>query len=114
MRTIALLAGAALALGLVLSPSADARSVDARIWVSLGDVVFMAGVPHHRHHRQPLQVVSGRHGPRYYYHAAAPHYSYPAPVRAHGHRNHHYDARYYAPPPPRPPRPGYHRYRPGY
>ncbi len=116
MRMIAFLASAALALGLATSPSANAH--DARIWVSLGDVTFSAGLPYHRQHHYPLYREQGRHGPRYYYYAAPvrpmPHYR-PGPPYGPGY-GYYYDARYYqpAPPPPPRPRPGYHRHRPGY
>jgi hypothetical protein len=113
MRTLSLLAGAALALGLSLGTPAQAHGSDARIWVSFGDVAFSAGRPYHRHHHHPLKVTRGRHGPRYYY-DPAPAYTYdPAPpphsYPAHGYRV----PTYYRYPPP-PPRPGYSRHRPGY
>lgn len=113
MRTTALLAGAALALGLALTPSVHAHGTDARIWVSLGDVVFTAGVPYHRYSHQPLFIEAGRHGPRYYHYGPSSRHFRPGPVRGHV-RGYAYDARYYLPPPPPPRRAGYHRHRPGY
>ena len=121
MRILSLLASALLlVLGLSLAPSAKAHGPDTRIWVSIGDVVFSAGHPYHRHLHHPLHVVHGGPAPRYYYRAPPPprphHYRHRAPVKvyapgvypryyAHGH--HHR-------PPPPPPRPGYPRHRPGY
>ncbi len=113
MRTLSLLAGAALALGLSFGAPAQAHGSDARIWVSIGDVSFSAGRPYHRHHRHPLHVVRGAHGPRYYYVPAPTYVYHPThPRPAYGYRGPaHY---HYPPPPPPPPRPGYYRHRPGY
>ena len=127
MRTLPLLlAGLALGLGLATVSPAHAHGSDARIWVSLGDVVFSAGHPYHRHLHHPLHVVRVGTGPRYYYHPAPrPIRHYPAP-RHYGH-GHGYGYSY-APAPylhrpghgsihrpyRQPPRPGYPRQRPGY
>lgn len=119
MRTLSLLAGTALALGLCFGAPAQARGNDVRVFVSFGDVMFSAGRPYHRHHHYPLHVVHASHGPRYYY--VAP----PPPPRPRHHHRHHYPvpayvhhygySHYYRPaPPPPPPRPGYYRHRPGY
>jgi hypothetical protein len=74
----------------VVTPK-EAAASDIRVFVDLGDIVFMSGRPYHRHSRAPLYVVHERWGPRYYYHRPAPVYYAPRPV-------------YYAPPPP----PRYH------
>lgn len=125
MRSIPLLAGAALALGLCFGASTRAHASDVRVFVSLGDVMFSAGQPYHRHHHYPLHVVHSAYGPRYFYDAPPP----PRHVRGHGHgyRQYRHSHRHpvvvyhqphgyhYRPAPPPPPRPGYHRhYRPGY
>ena len=120
---VSLLAGAALALGLCFGASTQAHASDVRVFVSLGDVMFSAGRPYHRHHHHPLHVVHAAYGPQYYYVAPPPP---PRPYHHHNHHrrhNHHYSASahhhahgyHYRPaPPPPPPRPGYHRHRPGY
>ena len=114
MRTMSLLAGTVLALGLAFAAPANAHnrhSSQARVWVSLGDVVFSAGVPYHRQYRQPLFAESGRHGPRYYYYG--PHQSYRGPV--HGYvPGYYYEQSYYGPAPLPPRRRGYSRHRHGY
>ena len=69
----------------VVTPK-EAAASDIRVFVDLGDIVFMSGRPYHRHSRAPLYVVHERWGPRYYYHRPAPVYYAPRPV-------------YYAPPP---------------
>ena len=117
MRTLPLLAGAVLALGMFSAVPARAHGGDARIWVSFGDVAFSAGRPYHRLHHYPLQVVHDVGGPHYFYYGApAPVYYVPRPVVIHGHGpgRHHGGPRHYRPAPPPPPRPGYHRHRPGY
>ncbi len=78
----------------VVAPK-EAAASDIRVFVDLGDIVFSAGRPYHRHSHAPLYVVHERWGPRYYYHRPAPvyyprrpaYYAPPRPV-------------YYAPPPP--------------
>lgn len=117
MRLAFLLTAAALALGLAFAAPANAHqhhrhhSSQARVWVSLGDVVFSAGMPYHRQYRQPLFTQPGRHGPRYYYwgphaaHHGAGHGYAPA---------YYYDHNYYTPAPPPPRRRGYNRHRRGY
>ena len=85
MRILSLLASALLlVLGLSLAPTAKAHGPDTRIWVSIGDVVFSAGHPYHRHLHHPLHVVHGGPAPRYYYRAPPPprphHYRHRAPV----------------------------------
>lgn len=114
MRVLSLLAGAALALGLACVTPAKAHGSDARVWVSIGDVSFSAGRPYHRHHHHPLQVIHGRHGPRYYYIPAPAYAYYPPHVHPHAPYGYRVHLHYAYPPPPPPPRPGYPRYRPGY
>ena len=116
MRSIPLLAGAALALGLCFGAPARAHGSDLRVFVSFGDVMFSAGRPYHRHQHYPLHVVHAAHGPQYYYMAPPP----PPPPPRHYYRHHrpapvygHHHGYHYRPASP-PPRPGYHRHRPGY
>lgn len=86
-------------LGLSTFPASQAQASDVRIFVDLGDILFSAGRPYHRHTREPLHVVHHRYGPRYYHHAPRFH----GPPR---HVVHHHYApprrvvhHYYAPPP---------------
>ncbi len=113
MRMLSLLAGAVMALGLTVAPRANAHGPDSRIWVSMGDVVFSAGRPYHRHHHRPLRVIHGHHGPRYYYVPTPTYGYYPAP-RPLAFPAYAYPPAHFHPAPP-PPRPGYHRHhRSGY
>ncbi|MBS7458215.1 hypothetical protein [Coralloluteibacterium stylophorae] len=83
MRIAVLPLLAALAGAATLVPvEAQAR---VRVYVDLGDVLFSAGRPYHRHSHAPLYVVHTGYGPRYYHYG--PVYAPPP--------------RYYAPPPPR-------------
>ncbi len=110
MRTMFFLAGTALALGLAFAAPANAHNRhhnQARVWVSLGDVVFTAGTPYHRQYRQPLFAERGRHGPRYYYYGPQQTYQGYVP-------GYYYDHTYYAPAPLPPRRRGYSRHRQGY
>lgn len=113
MRTLSLVAGAVLALGLVAATPATARGGDARIWVSMGDVMFSAGRPYHRHHHHPLQILHGPRGPSYYYYPVPAYGYYPMPPRPYAYPAYYPPAPYHRPAPP-PPRPGYPRHRPGY
>lgn len=121
MRILSLLASALLlTLGLALTPAAKAHGPDTRIWVSIGDVVFSAGHPYHRHLHHPLHVVHVGHAPRYYYRAPPPprprHHRHHGPVKVYapGPYPHYYARGHHHRPPPPPPRPGYPRHRPGY
>lgn len=114
MRIFKWLTGSALALALCMALPAPAQASDVRIWVDLGDVLFIAGQPHHRMNRQPLHILPGRHGPRYYYNRPlrtgivapyGPHYRHGPNVII------HHDVRY---PPRHKQRRGYTRHRRGY
>lgn len=123
MRSLYLILATTLLLGLAFAMPAEARGNHSRIWVSIGDVSFSSGVPHHRHQHYPLHVVHGNYGPRYFYYAPPP----PPPPRRHRQRHNYaydygygpapvmyYDYSYQQRPAPRPSRPGYSRHRPGY
>lgn len=50
--------------GVTASQSAEARNNGRshRVVISAHDVIYIRGVPHHRHHRAPLHVVRDRRG----------------------------------------------------
>jgi hypothetical protein len=121
MRILSVLASALLlVLGLTLASPSQAHGPNTRVWVSIGDVVFSAGHPYHRHLHHPLQVVHVGHSPRYYYAPPPPrphHYRERGPARVYGHSAYPpYYSHHYRHPDHRasPPRPGYPRHRPGY
>ena len=55
---------ATLAMGVFLSPSAQADHI--RVSVGVGDVIFEAGVPYYRVTREPIYVVYTNNTPTYY------------------------------------------------
>lgn len=50
--------------GLTVSQNVEARNDGSRhrVYISSHDVIYIRGIPHHRHHRAPLHVVRDRRG----------------------------------------------------